>query len=495
MFDVVATLALRRWSPACVRLEVAGDDAGRVEQIRQLEELKRAASAAQARIAAELVASQRAEQVAAGVPNRRAHRGVGEQVALARGESPHRGGTFVGMATALVHEMPCTMAALSGRPDHRVDRDLPGARDRGAAGPRPHRGRRPAGRDARAAGHLHRPAHPGRQGPGPEARPAVGGGQGRQGRGRPHGDDPAGAGHDGLRQRAAAGGRGRGVLRRAAPGRRPGRGDRRPALAWAGDGRRVRREGHRPRPADRARGRARRPGDDRHHPARPRPRPGARSAPAGRSPSRSPARSPAPWSPAPVRPGGPGCAGSTPPPTAPPWSRWTPAPAASPSSWPTWSSCPTSPAAPRGATPRSPRPTTSRTTPTTAPPPATTPKASADAATSPSKHPAGPPQRDPDGTVTTTTPTGHTYSSHPPPVLGHPPTGVDRTRRPAQPHHARLAPPHGLRGVGCQADPHDRGRRAGQRHAVGAEHGAVPRRQRGGRGGVERHGQRARSTG
>ena len=86
--------------------------AGRVEQIAALEELKRAASATQARIAAELVASQRAAQVVAGVRSGRAHRGVGEQVALARRESPHRGGTFVGVANALVHEMPHTMAAL-----------------------------------------------------------------------------------------------------------------------------------------------------------------------------------------------------------------------------------------------------------------------------------------------------------------------------------------------------------------------------------------------
>ncbi len=113
MFELAAGSLAEDWSQGVRRLEVAGDDAGRVEQIRELEELKRAASAAQARVAAELVASQRAEQVAAGVPNRRAHRGVAEQVALARGESPHRGGTFVGMATALVHEMPCTMAALS----------------------------------------------------------------------------------------------------------------------------------------------------------------------------------------------------------------------------------------------------------------------------------------------------------------------------------------------------------------------------------------------
>ena len=208
------------------RLEVAGDDAGRVEQIRELEELKRAASAAQARVAAELVASQRAEQVAAGVPNRRAHRGVGEQVALARGESPHRGGTFVGMATALVHEMPCTMAALS---DGRITEWAATCLVRETAVLQVHDR---AEVDARlepmldAGGDLREDAGPGREGPGAEARPAVGGGAGRQGGVRPHGHDPTGAGHDGLRQRAAAGGRGRGHLRR--PARRTPPAPRRP---------------------------------------------------------------------------------------------------------------------------------------------------------------------------------------------------------------------------------------------------------------------------
>jgi hypothetical protein len=40
-------------------------------------------------------------------------KGVAAQVALARRESPHRGSRLVGLAQALVHEMPATMAALS----------------------------------------------------------------------------------------------------------------------------------------------------------------------------------------------------------------------------------------------------------------------------------------------------------------------------------------------------------------------------------------------
>nr|MCU0265609.1 HNH endonuclease [Actinomycetes bacterium] len=49
------------------RLEVASDDAERVDQIRLLEEVKAAAAAAQARVTTTFAASQRAAQVAAGV--------------------------------------------------------------------------------------------------------------------------------------------------------------------------------------------------------------------------------------------------------------------------------------------------------------------------------------------------------------------------------------------------------------------------------------------
>ncbi len=88
------------------------DDAVRVDRIRALEVLKAAASAAQARDAADLHASQRRLQAEAGVPTHELGRGVAAQVALARRDSPHRGGQHLGLATALVHEMPCTMAAL-----------------------------------------------------------------------------------------------------------------------------------------------------------------------------------------------------------------------------------------------------------------------------------------------------------------------------------------------------------------------------------------------
>ena len=93
------------------------DDADRVEQIGLLEQLKAAAAAAQAVLTVELVASQRAEQQAAGVPASRLGHGVAAQVGLARRESPHRGSQHVGLAQALTTRA----AGDDGRPAGRRD--------------------------------------------------------------------------------------------------------------------------------------------------------------------------------------------------------------------------------------------------------------------------------------------------------------------------------------------------------------------------------------
>ena len=87
------------------------DDAGRVDAIRALEELVCVATAAQAALAAELDASQQAEQAATGVPAARRGRGVAAQVALARRESPHRGQRHLGLARIVTTELPHTWAA------------------------------------------------------------------------------------------------------------------------------------------------------------------------------------------------------------------------------------------------------------------------------------------------------------------------------------------------------------------------------------------------
>ncbi len=105
--------AITGWVTALAGLDRAVDDVERVDRIRVLEDLKAAAAAAQARAAADLDASVRAERAARGLPAALQGQGVAAQVALARRESPHRGGRHLGFAQALVGEMPHTLAGLT----------------------------------------------------------------------------------------------------------------------------------------------------------------------------------------------------------------------------------------------------------------------------------------------------------------------------------------------------------------------------------------------
>ncbi len=110
--EPLATDAVATWIGRLARLADAADDAERIDQLRLLEELKAAAAAAQARVTVAFAQSQRQAQESAGVARSDRGRGVGTQVALARRESPYRGGRLVGLAEALVNEMPLTLAAL-----------------------------------------------------------------------------------------------------------------------------------------------------------------------------------------------------------------------------------------------------------------------------------------------------------------------------------------------------------------------------------------------
>jgi hypothetical protein len=88
------------------------DESALVERIAELERIKSAAAAGQARAAAALDTARRVAEAAAGVPAARRGRGVASEVALARRDSPTRGGRHLGFAKALVHEMPHTLEAL-----------------------------------------------------------------------------------------------------------------------------------------------------------------------------------------------------------------------------------------------------------------------------------------------------------------------------------------------------------------------------------------------
>jgi hypothetical protein len=100
------------WAQALREIGRDLSDAARIDQIRALEVLKCTAEAAQAVLAADFDASQRAQRAERGIPVERQGRGVAEQVALARRESPHRGRQHLGLAKVLRDELPCTMAAF-----------------------------------------------------------------------------------------------------------------------------------------------------------------------------------------------------------------------------------------------------------------------------------------------------------------------------------------------------------------------------------------------
>jgi len=89
------------------------DEAALIERIGWLERVKSAAATGQARAAALVDERRRADEAAAGVPKAQQGRGVGSEVALARRDSPVRGGRHLGLAKVLVHEMPHTLAALA----------------------------------------------------------------------------------------------------------------------------------------------------------------------------------------------------------------------------------------------------------------------------------------------------------------------------------------------------------------------------------------------
>jgi Domain of unknown function (DUF222) len=95
-----------------VAVDPRADETALIEQIAWLERVKSAASAGQARAAAALDEKRRADEAAAGVPKAKQGKGLASEVALARRDAPVRGGQHLGLAKALVHEMPRTLAAL-----------------------------------------------------------------------------------------------------------------------------------------------------------------------------------------------------------------------------------------------------------------------------------------------------------------------------------------------------------------------------------------------
>jgi hypothetical protein len=93
-------------------IDTDADEATLVDCIADLEHLKSVAAAGQARLTAALDQKRRAREAAEGVPAAKRCRGLANEIALARRDSPNCGGRHLGFARALVYEMPHTLAAL-----------------------------------------------------------------------------------------------------------------------------------------------------------------------------------------------------------------------------------------------------------------------------------------------------------------------------------------------------------------------------------------------
>ncbi|MEA5116034.1 MAG: DUF222 domain-containing protein [Propionicimonas sp.] len=109
-------IALSTLVVAVARLSTESPAAELVDRLRELENLKNAAAAAQTRLTVALRQLREGEARAAGAPVKKAVAGVVAEVALARRESPHRAARLVGLARVLDQELPATMAAfVAGR--------------------------------------------------------------------------------------------------------------------------------------------------------------------------------------------------------------------------------------------------------------------------------------------------------------------------------------------------------------------------------------------
>jgi hypothetical protein len=106
-----AIAAMRREVQASLDAQSGLDDAGRFDTIRALEELACTVSAAQAALTEELADSVESDHAALGVPAGRRGQGVASTIALARRESPHRGQRHLGLARIVCRELPHTWAA------------------------------------------------------------------------------------------------------------------------------------------------------------------------------------------------------------------------------------------------------------------------------------------------------------------------------------------------------------------------------------------------
>ena len=108
----VASVQVAGWVDRLAAVDGNADDVELIDLITQLERVKAACAAAQAVATVAFVASQTRNLTAVQLREEGTHRSIGAQIALARRYSPFRGGRHVGLAKALMHEMPNAFSAL-----------------------------------------------------------------------------------------------------------------------------------------------------------------------------------------------------------------------------------------------------------------------------------------------------------------------------------------------------------------------------------------------
>ncbi|HWM02925.1 MAG TPA: DUF222 domain-containing protein, partial [Actinophytocola sp.] len=114
MFDLGSGAAegLRALVDALEMVQSHPDARGKLDQVEALERLKCAAAAAQARISSDFDHQRNDAHPTFAVPDS----SVGAEIGIARHQSPHGGRRKLGLARALVDDLPATLAAL-GRGD------------------------------------------------------------------------------------------------------------------------------------------------------------------------------------------------------------------------------------------------------------------------------------------------------------------------------------------------------------------------------------------
>jgi hypothetical protein len=112
MATPLTTSELTRLAARLSAMPPATREAENIDRLRLLEDLKGICAAAQAREAAALDESRRAAEAARGIPAAQRGRGVPNEIALARRDGPWHGSRHLGLAHALVNELPRTMVAL-----------------------------------------------------------------------------------------------------------------------------------------------------------------------------------------------------------------------------------------------------------------------------------------------------------------------------------------------------------------------------------------------